>query len=143
MSNQDWTQANNGGHRDGVRGLEPHGQDGAPAEAVVQPGAPVWPVATGTGAGGGPGHHAAVRPAATAARGERGSEQSRERATFGGNVTLHREAIEEGVLRQAEVEAVRKDKTLGPYLNLRSEIFYFDAEGNQVQVDHATVVVRE
>lgn len=127
-------QQGDGTKIDGSDGAGGNGWSQPSAQAMVQPsaGPSAWPaqVAGSANASAGQNHPAPV-PA------------HRRGMQFRRNVEVPLDKVAEAVLKHVIEEAERDGRELGSHLHRRATIFYLDANGQPVPLDHVVVAVED
>lgn len=119
---------------EGGNGADGLGRGQSPATPMVQlaAGQAPWSGSMGGGAvaTAGPDYHAPV-PA------------HRKGMQFRRNVEVPLDKVSEAVLKHVIEEAARDSRDLGSHLHRRATIFYLDANGQSVPIDHVVVAIEE
>lgn len=62
---------------------------------------------------------------------------------FRRNIEVSLDKLSEAVLRQVTDQAQREGRDLGSHLHRRASIFYLDANGQPVLIDHVIVAIED
>lgn len=119
---------------EGGNGSDGLGRGQPAAQPMVQlaPGQAPWPGAMGASpvAAPGPGYHAPT-------------QANRRGLQFRRNIEVSLDKLSEAVLRQVTEQAEREGRDLGSHLHRRASIFYLDASGIAVPIDHVIVAIED